>query len=107
MELVMWIALAASATFCIAAAVVAGTRGLRTWRTFKAVAGTLVSALEEFVGRAEATAERASAAAERTARLTAAIGRLQGSLATLAVLDAAFGDARAVLGGVRGLVPRK
>ena len=37
MELVMWIALAASATFCIAAAVVAGTRGLQTWRTFKAV----------------------------------------------------------------------
>jgi len=45
--------------------------------------------------------------AERTAQLTEAIARLQGSLATLAVLDAAVGDARAVLGSVRGLVPRK
>jgi hypothetical protein len=103
----MWIALAASATFCIAAAVVAGLRGLRTWRTFKAVAGALGDTLEDFVGRAEATAERASAAAERTARLTAAMARLQGSLATLAVLDAAVGDARTLFGSVRGLVPRK
>jgi hypothetical protein len=107
MELVMWIALAASATFCIAAAIVAGTRGLEAWRTFKAVAGTIGGALEAFVVRAEATAERAGTAAERTAQLTAAIGRLQGSLATLAVLDAAIGDARAVFGSVRGLVPRK
>jgi hypothetical protein len=107
MELVMWIALAASATFCIVAAAIAGTRGLRTWRTFKAVSGALTGALEDFVGRAEATADRATAAAERTARLTAAMARLQGSLSTLAVLNAAVGDARAVLGTVRGLVPRK
>lgn len=107
MELVMWIALAASSTFWVAAAIVAATQGLQTWRTFKAVTGTLGGALEAFVVRAEATAERATTAAERTAHLTAAIGRLQGSLATLAVLDAAIGDARAVFGSVRGLVPRK
>ena len=107
MELVMWIALAVSSAFWIAAAIVAGTRGLKTWRTFKAVAGTIGGALEAFVVRAEATAERAGTAAERTAQLTAAIARLQGSLATLAVLDSAIGDARAVFAGVRGLVPRK
>ena len=41
----------------VAAAVVAGTHGLRTWRTFKGVAGALTGALEDFVGRAEATAD--------------------------------------------------
>ena len=107
MELVAWIALAASGTFCIAAAVVAGVRGLKTWRAFKSVSAALGDALEDFVKLAEATGERASAAAERTAQLTAAVSRLQGSLATLAVLTAAVGDARALIGGVRGLVPRK
>ena len=107
MELVAWIALAGSGTFCLAAAVVAGSRGLQAWRTVKAVTANVGGALDDFVTRAESVGERASSASERTAQLTAAIARLQESLATLAVLEAAVGDARAVFGGVRGLVPRK
>jgi hypothetical protein len=107
MELVVWIVLAASATFSIAAIVVAGMRGLQTWRTVKTVTASLGSALEDFVTRAEATGKHAADAAERTARLTDAVARLQRSLAVLAVLDSAVGDSRAVIAGLRGLVPRK
>ena len=107
MELVVWIALAVSGTFTIAAALVAGTRGLRAWKTFKSVSRALEGGLSDFVTKAEAAGERASSAAERTAELTAAVARLQRSLATLSLLTAAFGDARAVVGGVRALVPRK
>jgi hypothetical protein len=107
MELVVWIVFAASGTFCIAAIVVAGTRGLKAWRTFKAVSTSLGGALEDFIGRAEAAGRHAADAAERTARLTEALSRLQGSLAVLSVLDSAAGETRAVIAGVRGLVPRK
>jgi hypothetical protein len=65
MELVVWIVFAASGTFCIAAIVVAGIRGLRAWRTFTAVSTSLGSALEDFVGRAEAAGKHAAGAAEQ------------------------------------------
>jgi hypothetical protein len=107
MELVVWIVFAASATFSIAAIVVAGLRGLQTWRTFQTVSTSLGGALEDFVKRAEATGKHAAGAAERTARLTEAVSRLQRSLAVLAVLDSAAGESRAVIAGLRGLVPRK
>jgi hypothetical protein len=107
MELVVWIVFAASGTFCVAAIAVAVTRGLRAWRTFKAVSTSLGGALEDFVGRAEAAGRHAAGAAERTARLTEAVSRLQRSLAVLAVLDSAAGETRAVIAGVRALVPRK
>jgi hypothetical protein len=107
MELVVWIVFAASGTFCIAAIVVAATRGLQAWRTFKAVSTSLGGALEDFVKRAEATGKHAAGAAERTARLTEAVSRLQRSLAVLSVLDAAAGESRALIAGVRALVPRK
>ncbi len=103
----MWIVLAASGTFCIAAIVVAVRRGLRAWRTFKAVSASLGGALEDFIGRAEAAGRHAAGAAERTARLTEAVSRLQRSLTVLAVLDSAVGDSRALIAGVRALVPRK
>ena len=107
MELVVWILFAASGTFCIAAIVVAGLRGLETWRTFKAVSASLGGALEDFIGRAETAGKHAAGAAERTARLTEAVSRLQRSLAVLAVLDSAAGEPRALIAGVRALVPRK
>jgi hypothetical protein len=107
MELVVWIVFAASGTFSIAAIVIAGLRGLQAWRTLKAVTGTLGSALEDFVGRAEAAGKHAAGAAERTARLTEAVSRLQRSLAVLSVLDSAAGESRALIAGVRALVPRK
>jgi hypothetical protein len=107
MQLVVWIVLAVSLAFCVAAVAVAATRGLQAWRTFSAVTGALTAALEDFARRAEATGTHAAAAAEGTARLTASILRLQRSLATLAVLESAFGETRALIAGVRGVVPRK
>jgi hypothetical protein len=107
MQLVVWIALAVSVTFCVAATAVAAIRGLRAWRTFKAATTTLGDALEDFSRRADAAGAHAATAAEKTAHLTAAVLRLQRSLATLAVLESAVGETRALIAGVRGLVPRK
>jgi hypothetical protein len=105
--LVVWIVLAVSLAFFVAAVAVAATRGLQAWRTFRAVSGTLGAALEDFARRAEATGTHAAAAAEGTAKLTASVLRLQRSLATFAVLQAALGEPSALIAGVRGLVPRK
>ena len=107
MELVVWIVFAASATFSIAAIVVAGTAGtagLAHLQDGQRLAGRRARGLRR---RAEATGKHAAGAAERTARLTEAVSRLQRSLAVLAVLDSAAGETRALIAGVRGLVPRK
>jgi hypothetical protein len=69
--------------------------------------GAAGAAVDELARRAEATGQRAGAAAEKAERLTGNVARLQSSLARLALLQAAAGEAGALFTGLRASVPRK
>jgi L-alanine-DL-glutamate epimerase-like enolase superfamily enzyme len=107
MATAVWIALAGGLAVVVAASAVLVARALRAWRTFRGFARATAHALEE-IERQAATAEaRARDSGAGAARLAGAVGRLEDSLATLAVLREAAGEAGAIAGRVRGVVPRK
>lgn len=104
---VVWIALAAGGACVVGALALVVARGLRTWRTFRALTRNVSQRLSELEAQAAATEQKAVAATAQTSRLLEAVARLQQSLATLAVLRAAAAEARAGAGRIRGVVPRK
>jgi hypothetical protein len=82
-------------------------RGLRTWRLFRAFAGSAEQALDG-INRSAAEAEtHAAAFAAASERLEQAQARLKESLTELAVLRAAADEVRTSIKRGRGLVPRK
>ncbi len=107
MPVYAWGALGFLIVSLIGSAAVTAVRGLRAWRTFRSVSRRTTDALETVAATGAAVERRAGALAAGSDRLTAAVARLQRSLAELAALRAAAAEAQALVGGVRGVVPRK
>jgi len=76
---------------------VAAVRGLRTYRLAKRVSGTASAALDEVMRKGEVAEAQAAALSGKSALLESSIAHLQESLAELAVLRAAFANARSTL----------
>ena len=103
----VWLALAVFGVVIAATAIFALGRGLAAWRAFRRLRRRVFDGLGHVSQRVTRIERRLETAGESAARLDRARGELQDSLATAAVLNAAFGEARAVVGRVTGLVPRK
>jgi hypothetical protein len=106
MALLTWI----SVVFLILAAAgsiaVAGSRGLRAWRTFRRFSSTTSSAIGDVLAAAAEAERRADAVTDATEKLSAALAQLNKSRAELAVIEAAAAEAKSLL-AFRGAVPRK
>jgi hypothetical protein len=101
----------ASVGFCLAAGLV-GTvvlvrAGLLAWRDIRRAIAAGQWAVEDLVGRANATVDHAEAIVGRVSRLEKSVARLRRSLAALNVVLGGFQEARAVFDGVRAFVPRR
>ena len=107
MPLTAWLALAFCAVAILGGATTAGIRAFRLWRTVSAVGRTTGDAVASLMTSAEATESRALAASGGGARLEAATTRLQASLAELAAIRSALGEAQGLLRRIRGVVPTK
>jgi len=101
----------AALTFLIVAGLcsitLAVTRAWRVWKALGNLTNTLTPALEKVSVSAAAAEERANSLDLHTTRLEAASMRLQQSLAELAVLRAAAGEARAAFKTAEAVMPRK
>ena len=102
-----WIALAFLILAVLGSIGYAATRAWRLWKTVRALGGAVSDAIGRLTASAETAERKATSLNEHATRLEAATTRLQGSLAELALLRAAAGEARAVFTAVRGTVPRK
>jgi hypothetical protein len=107
MPLIAWLALA----FCIVAtlggAAIAGIRAFRLWRTISGASRAAGDAVASVLDSAAAAETRAVGLSGGGARLEVATTRLQTSLAELAAIRAALGEAQGLLGRLRGIVPSK
>jgi len=103
----VWIALALGIAGFVAGATVAVSRAFRTWRTFRRTSRNVTRHLGDLAAKGEATEKKAVAATANSAKLAEAAASMQESLAELAVIRAAFSEATAGVGRVRGAVPRK
>ena len=81
-------------------------RAREAWRDVKDARRDVVRRLDELAAKAEATAEKVAAAGD-TAGLDESVGRLRISLAELAVLRAALGEAQDTVDRVTAYLPRK
>ena len=103
----VWLALAVSVVPVVAATTLTTLRGIELFRTFRALGqgvGSEVSSIERKAGLIEGHLTAASRSGDA---LSAAAARLAVSRARLNVLLSALADARAAVGGLTGLVPRK
>jgi hypothetical protein len=103
----VWLALAVSGIIVVGTGLFALVRGLAAWRGFRRLRRRIFDGLGDVSRRVAGTERRLATAGETAARLDRARTELQESLATAAVLSAAFGEARAVVSRVTGLMPRK
>jgi len=103
----VWLALAVSGLVLVGTTLFALGRGLAAWRAFRRLRRRIFDGLDDVSRRVARIERRLATAGETVARLDQARGELQESLATASVLTAAFGEARAVVGRVTGLMPRK
>jgi len=107
MTLTTWLALLFVLVAVLGSTAFAALRAWRAWRTFRAFHRRALNAVAGVIHTAdvaEAHAESLTAGAER---LNRASQQLQESLAELAALREAAGEAGALLAAVRGVVPRK
>ena len=107
MPIYVWLALVVSGLVVIGTTLFALSRGLAAWRAFRRLRRRVFDGLGDVSRRITGIERRLSTAGETAARLDRARADLQDSLATAAMLAAAFGEARAVVGRVTGLMPRK
>ena len=105
MPLFIWVALGISVAAVLASALFALSRGLAAWRAFRRLRRKVFEALGDLEQRAGGIEERLDRIGTSTERLSHASAGLQESLATAGILAAAFGDARAAVTLVTGLVP--
>jgi hypothetical protein len=103
----VWLALAVSAIAVGSTTLFALSRGLAAWRALRRLRRRVFEGLGDVTRRVAGIEQRLSSAGETAARLDHARIELQDSLATAAVLSDALGEARAVVGRVTGLMPRK
>ena len=102
-----WIALAFLLLALIASLIYAGVRGLRLWRAFGSFSDEAGTALDSVTQLAAEAEERTAALTANQERLTSAIEHLKTSLAQLAVLRAAAGEAKETFQRIRNVVPSK
>jgi hypothetical protein len=102
----IWGALILSAVAGIAAIAPLAVRGRVSWRDFKRTRRDVMRGLDELLARGETTAEKVAGAGD-TVELQESLGRLRISLAQLAVLRGALGEAQDTFGRVTAFVPRK
>ncbi len=102
----IWVAVIGGGIAVVAALALLGTRVLEAWRAFKGARRELVRQLGELEAKGGETAEKA-AAAGGTVELQESVARLRVSLARLAVLREALGEAEDLVGRVTAVMPRK
>lgn len=102
-----WLALVFLLAALVASVTVAALRALRAWRSYRSFSRTTGAALDDVMGTAASAEEHAVSLTAGAERLAQAMEHLQGSLAHLALLRAAAGEARATLARLRGVVPGK
>ena len=107
MPLTAWLALAFWAVAIAGGGTIAVIRGLRLWRTISRAGRVSGDAVATLLDAAAATETRALALSGGGARLEAATSRLRSSLAELAAIRSALGEAQGLLRRVRGVVPTK
>ena len=93
----IWGALTVSALAAIGTGTLLVVRSLDAWRGANAARTRLVEILAAVAEKAEKTTERLEATAAESAELEESVSRLRVSLARLAVLRAAIGEAEAVI----------
>jgi hypothetical protein len=107
MHTLIWASLLVFVVSVTGGLVLVGVRALAAWRAFRALRRRTGEVLLETTRRVSETEQRLAGAAEAAARLDRARLRLQEGLATAAILAAAAGEARTLVGTVQGVVPRK
>ncbi len=104
---VFWLALAFFLVAIFGSLAYAAVRGWRLWRIFSATSRRANDALAKVTVAATAAEAHANALTGGTERLAAAAESLQEALAELQTISAAAAEPLALIGAVRGAVPRK
>jgi hypothetical protein len=102
-----WLSLAVSLAAVIGAVVFVVGRGLALWRQLAATSRELGEGLERISASAEAASNQAEGLGGASERLDTAVARLAVSRARLRILQEAWSDVSAALGGVSSYVPRE
>ena len=102
----IWGALILAALAGVGALALLAARSVKAWRDLQEARRDVVHGLGELQASGEAVAAKLEAAGD-TAELQESLGRLRVSLARLAVLRAALGEAQETFGRVTAVVPRK
>ena len=97
MSLLTWICLLFLVVSLVGSIAFAAVRGLRMWRTFRRLTRSTSAALDEVMLKGEAVETKAAALSGKSERLSSSVAHLQGSLAELAVLRAAYANARSTV----------
>jgi hypothetical protein len=101
----IWSALILAAVAGAAAAVLVAMRTREAWRAVRDVHAAVVGGLDRLAASGEATADKLARAGD-TAELQQSLARLRVSLARLAVLRAAIGEADDTFGSITAVLPR-
>ena len=107
MPLYVWPALGVSLAVALGSALFAAARGLSAWRTFRRFRRRVSDNLAEALQRVAGIETRMGAVNSSVTRLQQAQAELAASVGTARVLSGAFGELRATVGRITGLVPGK
>lgn len=107
MAVYVWSALGVAIAVSAATAFYAVASGLRAWRSLRRFRRKISDSVGDVTRRAAGIERHLGEAGAAVARLDRASAELQESLATAQVLASAFGEFRATLSQVTGLVPSK
>ena len=97
MPLLNWLSLLFLVVSAAGSIAFAAVRGLRTWRAAKGLSRVASAALDDVMRKGEAAEAKAGTLEVKSARLESAVAHLQESLAELAILRAAYANARSTL----------
>ena len=107
MLVAVWIALGVGVAAVAGGTALVVSRAIGAWRSLRSFARGARDAVAAVEAKAAAGEQRAASLVRKSGDTTTAVTRLETSLATLAVLRAAAGEAGGGLRRVRALVTRK
>jgi hypothetical protein len=102
-----WIALGIALVLTVASLIFVTLRGLEAFRAFKGLNRRLGAELDRIATASGEIERHLALAAESGTQLEASLTRLRASRARLNVLTSALADARAAVGRVTAVYPRK
>jgi hypothetical protein len=105
--MLFWLALAIALLSVIASALYGTLKGLEAFRAVKGLAGTVGVEVDRIATTSGEIERHLALAAEAGTRLDGSLARLRVSRARLNVLTSAFAEARAAVGRITSVVPRK